>query len=104
MKKLIAAMIAAGASNSVAAVFVMDGPDKLFAIVGAIVATVTLTLAVVAWIDKRIEHKIRNYAGVANFQLRLVLQELSNLRELEGHPPLDVTTLMKVSGVNYGQE
>lgn len=92
MKKLIVPIFTAGSLN--AAAFVVDG--NVAAAVGALVATVIITLTVVKWIDDRISHKIKNYAQVVKWQHRTILQEISNLRELQGHSPLDVDSILAV--------
>lgn len=55
MKVLLPCMLLAGTAN--AAGFMIE--DNTAVAVGALVATIALTLAVVAWIDKRIEAKIK---------------------------------------------
>jgi nitrogen fixation/metabolism regulation signal transduction histidine kinase len=95
VKRLVAASAVMGLSNALAAPMIVEG--NIVAIIGAVVATVTLTLTVVAWIDRRIDHKIRNHANVEQYQFRTLLREISNLRELSGHPPLAMAELLKVS-------
>lgn len=87
----------AGLTNTLAAVVLTDG---LFAsIVGAVIGTVGLTLAVVAWLDRRIEHKMKGRQVIERLRFQILLREISNLRELAGHPPLDVPEMLKlVSG------
>jgi hypothetical protein len=93
MKRLIAVVTAVAFGNSLAASFVVDG--NLAAIATATIATITLTLAVVNWIDKRIDHKIKNYSATVRVQHFVVLRELSSLRELMGHPPLNIPEILK---------
>ena len=58
----------------------------------AFAATVGLVIAVIRWIDKRIDHKINNYAQLVSMQMTLqhkrLLREISVLREFLGHEPL----------------
>jgi hypothetical protein len=54
----------------------------------AFAATVGLVIAVIRWIDKRIDHKIRNYAQLVTLQHKRLLREISVLREVFGHEPL----------------
>ena len=55
MKILLPWMLLAGVAN--AAGFMVE--DNTAVAIGALVATVVLTIAVVTWIDKRIEAKIK---------------------------------------------
>lgn len=89
---LLAPVAIAGVVN--ASAFVVDGNTA--GALSALVATVIVTLAIVKWIDGRIDHKIRNYANTVRWQHRTTLQEISNLRELMGHPPLNVPELIAV--------
>lgn len=77
------------------AAFVFDGNTA--AVLAGIVTVVGLTLTVASWIDKRIEHKINNHAALSRLQYHIVLREISNLRELGGHPPLNIPELVKES-------
>lgn len=95
MKRLIALLAGAGFLNgTMASTFVVDG--NIAGIVGATISTVALTLIVVAWIDRRIDHKIRNYAAASHMQHYVTLREISNLRELLGHPPLNIPEILKL--------
>jgi len=67
VKRLLASAFLAGSIN--AAAFTVD--SNLIGAVGALIATVTLTMAVVAWIDKRIAK-----------QLEPVQKQLEELKEI----------------------
>lgn len=92
MNKILVSSAFAGMLNATAALS-LDG--SAIAVIAAVVATVTLTITVVAWIDKRIEHKIQNQTHKERWRYTLLLREVSNLRELMGHPPLNVSRLME---------
>lgn len=77
--------ILAGAVN--AASFTVDG--NLAAAVSVLVATVLITLATVRWIDGRIEHKLANFALKERWEHHAIVREISALRQLLGHTPLD---------------
>jgi uncharacterized membrane protein len=91
--KLIATTIALGVANGLAAAFVVDG--NIIAVIGAIVATVGLTLAVAQWIDKRIDVKIVNHEARERIQHISVLHQISELRVALGRTPVDVPKVMK---------
>ena len=59
-------------------------------LVVAFVTTVGLVAAIIRWVDKRIDHKIKNYAALVTVQHKTVLREISLIRELMGHPPIPV--------------
>lgn len=94
VKRLLAGAALAGLANGGVAFSINN--DVATAI-GVLVATVTVTLAVISWIDKRIDHKIRNHAGIARLQYATILREISALRELSGHPPLNLADILKES-------
>lgn len=56
MKTLLLSMFTAGALNAVAG-FSID--QNLMTAVGAFIGTITLTVAVVTWIDKRIAKQVK---------------------------------------------
>lgn len=90
MKRLAVVSLA-----TIGAAFTLDG--NVAAVFAGIVTVVGLTITVAGWIDKRIEHKINNHATLARLQYHIVLREISNLRELGGHPPLNVPEILKES-------
>lgn len=91
MRNLLPDIAALGATNIVATALVIDGNP--IALMSAVASTVGLTLAVVKWIDGRIDHKIRNYSNTVKWQFRIILREISNVRELNGHPPLNIPAI-----------
>jgi hypothetical protein len=93
MKKLIAALAGLGMATPSAAAFVVDG--NLAAAITAAISTAGLTMLVVSWIDKRIDHKIKTYASTVRIQHYVVLRELSNIRVLFGHPPLNIPEILE---------
>lgn len=82
--------LVAGVVN--AASFTVDG--NLAAAASVLVATVLITLATVRWIDNRIEHKLRNRSVVERWEHAAILREVSALRELLGHTPLDIDEVL----------
>lgn len=94
MKRLLAGASLAGLANGGVAFSINS---DLATAIGVLIATVTVTLAVVSWIDKRIDHKIRNHATVERLQYATILRELSSIRELGGHPPLNIAEILKES-------
>lgn len=90
MKALLISAVLAGGLN--AAAFAVDG--NTIAAITTLLATVITTLSVVKWVDKRIEHKVRNYANTVRWQHRTILLEISALRELMGHSPLNVDLIL----------
>lgn len=78
--------------NGLAAGFIMDG--NVLAIIGAVVATVGLTLGVVGWVERKIEQRIKEHERVEKGQHASLLYEVSNLRVLAGHPALDVNAIL----------
>jgi hypothetical protein len=87
MRTLVFPAVAAGVLNGAAA-FSVD--NNLMVAVGVLLTTVTLTLSVTTWIDKRIDHKLKNSVAMINMRFYMTMQEISNLRQLMGHPPLDM--------------
>lgn len=94
VKRLLAGASLAGLANGGVAFSINN---DIATAIGVLVATVTVTLAVISWIDKRIDHKIRNHAAITRLQYATILRELSSLRELGGHPPLNVSDILKES-------
>jgi hypothetical protein len=93
MKNLIAIASGVGLTVPVATAFIVDG--NAAAVIGAALSTIGLTLVVVGWIDRRIEHKIKNHESTERVQHYVILRELSNLRELLGHPALNIPEILK---------
>lgn len=96
VRKLLATATFAGLANGGVAFSINS---DLATAIGVLIATVTVTITVVSWIDKRIDHKIRNHATVERLQYATLLRELSNLRELGGHTPLNIVEILKESSV-----
>lgn len=90
MKRLTLASIA-----TLGAAFAIEG--NAAAVLAGIVTVAGLTLTVAGWIDKRIDHKINNRAALVRLQYHIVLREISLLRELAGHPPLNIPEILKES-------
>jgi hypothetical protein len=84
MRKLVPALFAAGTIN--ASGFVMDG--NFTGAIAALVSTIVVTIAVVKWIDDRIENKLRIYQRINLHNQRLILREVSETRKLMGKDPL----------------
>lgn len=98
MRKVIPYTLATGLFNGLgAAAFVIDG--NLAGIIAAIVSTIGLTLAVISWIDRRIEHKMRNAVSALEvrqyFRDQEIIRQISKLGELQGHPPIDMDRLLE---------
>lgn len=79
---LVASAIATLASHE----FSVD--QNLFNLVVAVAATVAVVVAVIKFVESKIDHKVRNYSQLVKVQFKLLRKEISNLRELMGHPPL----------------
>jgi hypothetical protein len=66
----------AGGSMSAGVAFSID--NNLVTAVGALMATVAVTLAIVRWIDERIEHKINNAMNIIRGDINALRVEVRN--------------------------
>ena len=73
MRKLVIPAIVASLANAGVA-FSVDG--NLLTAAGVLVATVAATLAVIRWIDERIEHKINNALNAIHGDIRVLRVQL----------------------------
>lgn len=96
MRTHIALLSGIAVAMPTTAAFVVDG--NLAAVIGAALSTVGLTIVVLGWLDKRIDHKIRNAMATMNVQHYVTLREVSNLRVLMGHPELNILEILKAEG------
>jgi signal transduction histidine kinase len=76
--KGILPLFVAGAANAGAAVTIDQNMSSLVVMA---VTTIGLVIAVINFIDKRIDHKIRNFEQRSNLQHQMVLKEIRHLRE-----------------------
>lgn len=93
MKQAIPAVLLTATSNIAVAQFMIDG--NLLAAFAALVSTVVATLAVAKWIDSRIQHKLQNHAAIESLEHRAILTQVSILRELLGHPPINADDVLR---------
>lgn len=75
-------------ASAAAAEFVIN--QNTFNMLAAFVTTVGLVVAVIRWVDRRIDHKIRNYAALVTIQHKQLLREISVVRELLGARPIKI--------------
>jgi ABC-type multidrug transport system fused ATPase/permease subunit len=56
--------------------------QNLATVVGVLVATVLVVVAVITWIDKRIEHKLRNHEAIEGIRHAAVVERIDTLQEI----------------------
>jgi len=54
----------------------------------AIATVVGVVVAMISYLDKKIDHKIQNATRLTTAKFKILRAEISNLRELTGHSPL----------------
>lgn len=91
MRHILLPTILAGVVS--ASGFAVDG--NLVAASGVLVSTIVLTLSVVKWVKDQIKDGIKTYSVTVKWQHKTILREISNLRELMGHSPLDVDDILR---------
>jgi hypothetical protein len=94
----------AGLAGIVNAGIAFSVDKNLYAALGALVATVGVTMTVIGWIDRRIDHKLRSKATADRLRTIIILRELSSLRELIGAPPLQAEALLQAEMIRDDEE